>query len=215
MTCAANTAGADVGLRLLCDRWLAISNKGGADATNEVPLSLPDRLPSSIQPGASSSPYRALVAHCSTRTTLAGDPSPRDGVADHHVLHRFYDRDCGPYGELQTPRRPLYIVVEGVARCRLTRADRERPCASLTSALPDLALVGDQIVQLRAHGRGCSTVYLGSVLGRRPRTWLRPRRARELGRYFTASLPGRQTQVRQSILEERLVHSERPWSRRP
>jgi Lon protease-like protein len=106
----------------------------------------------------------------------------------------------------------FYIVVEGIARCRLSERVASEPFRIANiEPLPDLALVGDQIDVLRTRmGAIVQTVYtLVQVLGpaasdlaAAAQDLLDPERAL----YRLAAGAVDDPEVREAILEERLVH---------
>ena len=106
----------------------------------------------------------------------------------------------------------FYIIAEGVARCRLTERVASEPYRiASVERLPDLALVGDQDTLLKARMRDIvQCVYtLVQVLG--PAAADLSAAAQDLGDpervlYRLAAGAVDDPDVRQTILEERLLH---------
>ena len=190
---------------------------------NEVPLfPLPDHvsLPSIQAPYRVFEPrYRALVDALLERPEderwLAIPRLATGWQTDYHGAPPFNTTaTVGRMVSCETLRGGhFYIVVEGVARCRLTERIASEPYRiASVEPLPDLALVGDQIVQLRERmGAVVQTVYtLVQVLG--PAASDLAQAAKELANperalYRLAAGAVDDPEVRQSILEERLVHN--------
>ncbi len=189
---------------------------------NEVPLfPLPDHvfLPSVQAPYRVFEPrYRALVEW------LLDQPEEERWLAiprlatgwqtDYHGAPPFNSTaTVGKMVSCETLRGGhFYIVVEGVARCRLSERVASEPYRiAKVEPLPDLALVGEQIETLQARMGGIvQTVYtLVQVLG--PAASDLAAAAKDLSDperalYCLAAGAVDDPEIRQAILEERLVH---------
>ena len=189
---------------------------------NEVPIfPLPDHvfLPSIQAPYRVFEPrYRALVDWLLDRPEddrwLAIPRLATGWQTDYHGAPPFNPvATVGRMVSCETLRGGhFYIVVEGVARCRLSERVASEPYRiANVEPLPDLALVGDQIDVLRTRMRAIvQTVYtLVQVLG--PAASDLAGAAQDLSDperalYRLAAGAVDDPEVRQAILEERLVH---------